>query len=81
MQTLFEDGALVRGVPASLGPGYRPSGRSIAGKWDSDKNPKKEIAREWVRFLQDKDFLRVPALEPNAPSFAAFQGCVGKAAP
>jgi hypothetical protein len=64
-------------------PGYRPSGKRTVGKWDDDKNPLKETAREWVRFLQDKHndpAGGVPALEPNAPSLAAFRAWVGKAA-
>ena len=64
-------------------PGYRPSGSRTRGKWDDEKNPLKETAREWVLFLQDKKHYPaggVPALEPNAPSLAAFRAWVGKAA-
>ncbi len=63
--------------------GYRPSGSRTRGKWDDEKNPLKETAKKWVRFLQDKKHYPaggVPALEPNTPSLAAFQAWVGKAA-
>ena len=64
-------------------PGYKESGSRILGRWDGDKNPKKETTKEWVRFLQDKQNFPsggVPASEPGAPSLAAFQAWIGKAA-
>jgi hypothetical protein len=64
-------------------PGYRPSGNRILGAWDDDKNPRKEAARDRVRFLQDKQNFPnggIPASEPGAPSLAAFQAWIGKAA-
>jgi hypothetical protein len=64
-------------------PGYRPSGSRVLGSWDGDKNPNKETTRNWVRFLQNKQHFPnggVPASEPGAPSLAAFQAWIGKAA-
>jgi hypothetical protein len=63
-------------------PGYSENGKRYVDDWDAEKNPKKDCARLWLKFLRSKKHFPtggVAALESRAPAFADFQAWVGKA--
>ena len=89
VSALPEAGPLERRVPDLLGNAGHALARvqgerqSDSGEMGRRQESKKETTKEWVRFLQDKQNFPsggVPASEPGAPSLAAFQAWIGKAA-
>jgi hypothetical protein len=86
LSSLQEARALVGGVPSGLGagnlPGYSDQGRRFEGEWDAEKNPTRETAKLWFKFLQSNNNFPgggAPALEHGAPSLADYKDWVGKA--
>jgi hypothetical protein len=63
-------------------PGYSDQGRRFKGEWDAEKNPTRETAKLWIKFLQSNNNFPgggAPALEHGAPSLADYKDWVGKA--
>ena len=63
--------------------GYsRCQGLRFKGEWDAEKNPTRETAKLWIKFLQSNNNFPgggAPALEHGAPSLAYYKDWVGKA--
>jgi hypothetical protein len=64
-------------------PGYyTENGKRYVDEWDAEKNPMKDCAKLWLKFLRSKKHfpaVSITALEHRAPTFADFQAWVGKA--
>ena len=63
-------------------PGYSDKGRRFKGEWDAEKNPMRDTAKLWTKFLQSNINFPgggAPALEHGAPSLADYKDWVGKA--
>jgi hypothetical protein len=63
-------------------PGYSENGKRFVDDWDAEKNPKKDCAKLWVKFLKSKKNFPgggIAALEPKAPTLADYEAWVGAA--